>query len=218
MLEESGDDLADDNFGQNYQYTWIPCYSFTPYTSSTRYSINGNYRYFTSATDMVMEASLNLPSGAYLNLARLYYYDNSGGSLSMYLWREYLSNNWTTVASGSTSGTPGYSSLPLYCYHTIANGTNMYHIRVIGTAATSNLRFMGVRLFWKRQIRTGLSHPFNDIGGLPVEFRNSIAALYRSGITTGTSSTTFSPYNNLTRAQMAVFLARALGLHWAYPY
>jgi len=41
-----------------------------------------------------------------------------------------------------------------------------------------------------------------------------IEALYASGITAGCSPTTFCPNNPLTRVQMAVFLAKALGLHW----
>jgi len=39
-------------------------------------------------------------------------------------------------------------------------------------------------------------------------------ALAASGITVGYSDGTFRPTNPVTRAQMATFLARALGLHW----
>jgi S-layer homology domain len=62
-------------------------------------------------------------------------------------------------------------------------------------------------------IHTGPPHPFNDIGGLSTEFQDAIAALYQSGITTGTSPTTYSPDNPVTRAQVAAFFARALGLY-----
>ncbi len=41
-----------------------------------------------------------------------------------------------------------------------------------------------------------------------------IEALAASGITVGVTLTTFEPESNVTRAQMAVFLAKALGLHW----
>ena len=36
VLEEPGDDLetADESFGQLYQVTWIPCFSFVPYSLS----------------------------------------------------------------------------------------------------------------------------------------------------------------------------------------
>ena len=41
-----------------------------------------------------------------------------------------------------------------------------------------------------------------------------IEALAASGITSGCTATTFCPGNPVTRGQMAVFLASALGLHW----
>jgi hypothetical protein len=41
-----------------------------------------------------------------------------------------------------------------------------------------------------------------------------VEALYASNITTGCAAGTFCPDNNVTRAEMATFLARALGLHW----
>ena len=97
---------------------------------------------------------------------------------------------------------------------TIKNRDDTYYIKVVSPADGTKVSFYGVRLWWRRQIRTGLSHPFTDIGHLPAGFRNSIAALRASGITAGCETTKFCPDNPVTRAQMAVFLARALGLHW----
>ena len=216
--EEPGDDLeiSDGSFGQDWQVTWIPCYSFTPYSSNTKYATTGNYRHFTSTIDVAMDASINLPSGAYLSIARLYYRDNDGGTVNLIIWREYAPNNWTTLCEFHSSGTPNYTSSGINIGHTIANANNMYHARVTASQATNNLSFMGLRLYWRRQIRTGLSHPFTDIGHLPQLWQDSIAALRASGITSGTSSTTYSPDMNVTRGQMAVFLAKALGLYWSY--
>ncbi|MDH5422958.1 MAG: S-layer homology domain-containing protein, partial [Acidimicrobiia bacterium] len=42
-------------------------------------------------------------------------------------------------------------------------------------------------------------------------FEGDIEWLYSRGITQGTSATTFSPNNPVTRGQMAAFLHRALG-------
>jgi S-layer homology domain len=220
MLEEPGPDLeiSDDNFGQNYQYTWVPIFSFIGVSSNTGYEIYGNYIHFTSGTDKLMAASINLPSGAFLSLARFYYYDNHAGSVTCSIYRNTFPNTNTSLQSFTSSGAPGYVSAVLNINHTIQNGNGNYNIYVWGTEASHLLGFSGVRLFWKRQIRTGLPHPFNDIGGLSQNFQDSIAALYQSGITTGTTPTTYSPGNPVTRAQMAAFLARALGLHWAYPY
>ncbi|MCY4495323.1 MAG: S-layer homology domain-containing protein, partial [Acidimicrobiaceae bacterium] len=49
--------------------------------------------------------------------------------------------------------------------------------------------------------------PFNDIAESPTHADN-IARVYGLGITTGTSDTTYSPQDPVTRAQMASFLAR----------
>ncbi len=39
-------------------------------------------------------------------------------------------------------------------------------------------------------------------------------ALAASGITAGCDATNFCPNEPITRVQMAVYLAKALGLHW----
>jgi hypothetical protein len=67
---------------------------------------------------------------------------------------------------------------------------------------------------------TGLTLPapttsgFADIAGLSTEARNSISIVKTLGITTGTSATTFSPNNPVTRDQMAAFLIRTLQATW----
>ncbi len=57
---------------------------------------------------------------------------------------------------------------------------------------------------------TIVENPFTDIDN--VFSKDEILALYAAGITTGTSATTFSPNRNITRAQFAVMIARALNI------
>lgn len=56
--------------------------------------------------------------------------------------------------------------------------------------------------------------PFTDIkkNGSEVELYKAVSELYSQGIVFGTTSTTFSPYQNLTRGEAAYFLAEALKL------
>lgn len=54
------------------------------------------------------------------------------------------------------------------------------------------------------------SSPFADLGGLSAEAENAIQGLVALEVTNGTSATTFSPYSDVTREQMASFLARLL--------
>jgi SpoIID/LytB domain protein len=54
------------------------------------------------------------------------------------------------------------------------------------------------------------SSPFADLGGLSGEAVGAIQGLVKLQVTNGTSATTFSPYSDVTREQMASFLARLL--------
>jgi S-layer homology domain len=212
---------GDESFGRNYQSTWLAAQEFDPMDSGISYNRGpsgiGSFRCRTGGLNW-FDAPIKLPSGARLYIARLFYLDNVAGSVLFFLHRTSVSESngvapsVTQVGPQLTSGS-GYGNIGGTYSFTIANRYNIYNARV--NLPTGGC-VIGVRLFWQRQIRTGLSHPFVDIGGLSAEFQNSIAALYQSGITTGTSSITFSPNNPVTRGQFATFFARALGLHWAY--
>src|SRR4030095_14450947 len=52
--------------------------------------------------------------------------------------------------------------------------------------------------------------PFTDVPGTSTFFC-SIASAYYSGLTNGTTATTYSPSANVTRDQMAAFVTRTLG-------
>jgi S-layer homology domain len=76
--------------------------------------------------------------------------------------------------------------------------------------------FGGVRIFWRRQVSPPPDTPsFNDVLSDDPYFRY-VEALVASGITSGcaTNPPRYCPDAPLTRRQMAVFLAKALGLHW----
>jgi rRNA maturation protein Nop10 len=57
---------------------------------------------------------------------------------------------------------------------------------------------------------SGAGTKFIDTGGYSQEIGDAIACVYKLGITVGTSPTTFSPEEKVTRWQMAIFLARVL--------
>lgn len=73
-----------------------------------------------------------------------------------------------------------------------------------------------VRVIWHRQISAPPAAPtFADV---PVSdgFFQHVEALAASGITGGCGAGNYCPNASLTRAQMAVFLSKAFGLHWPY--
>ena len=59
--------------------------------------------------------------------------------------------------------------------------------------------------------------PFTDVGGVSFSAYGAINRLYELGVTTGTGDATFAPGALLSRAQMAVFITRALGHTNARP-
>jgi hypothetical protein len=56
---------------------------------------------------------------------------------------------------------------------------------------------------------------FNDVPTSDPAFQ-FVQALVAAGITSGCGGGNYCPDNPVTRRQMAVFLAKALGLHWPY--
>jgi hypothetical protein len=55
-------------------------------------------------------------------------------------------------------------------------------------------------------------HPFTDLGGESAATRDTIICLVNTGITQGTTPTTYSPGGTVTRRQMAVFIKRLADL------
>ena len=81
--------------------------------------------------------------------------------------------------------------------------------------AGSTAAFGGVRIVWHRQVAPPpASATFGDV---PTDalFFPYIEALAASAITGGCGGGNYCPDAPLTRGQMAVFLAKALGLHWS---
>jgi hypothetical protein len=88
---------------------------------------------------------------------------------------------------------------------------------VLGVHSESNpnLQFFGwVEIWWKRSVSPAPATA--TFGDVPTShpFFQFIEALAASGITGGCGSGNYCPDAPLTRGQMAVFLSKALGLHW----
>ncbi len=88
--------------------------------------------------------------------------------------------------------------------------------RLVLGGPTSELSIRHAELYYQLQISPapGVA-TFADVPVGAFGFQH-IEALAASGITGGCGGGNFCPNDPLTRAQMAVFLAKALGLHWPY--
>ena len=84
-------------------------------------------------------------------------------------------------------------------------------------ASSPNPEYFGsVEVWWRRSVSPApATASFNDV---PTShpFFQYVEALKASGITGGCAASPplYCPDNSLTRGQMLVFLAKALGVHW----
>jgi hypothetical protein len=94
-----------------------------------------------------------------------------------------------------------------------------YLVLDIEVAPSPNIMyFLGAQVVWRRTVSPAPgTASFNDV---PTShpFFQYVEALKASGITGGCQAAPplYCPDNPVTRGQMAVFLAKALGLHWPY--
>ena len=82
---------------------------------------------------------------------------------------------------------------------------------ITSTYAIETVTLAGLRLLDADEVGVDCSvaipHPFVDVAGTSFAF-DSVGCIYELEVTTGTSATTYSPVDFVTRAQMAAFIAR----------
>jgi hypothetical protein len=170
-------------------------------------------------------ATLRLPTGSLVTGMTVIYRDDSGQDLLVRLLQQWVTTAGTadTTQIGPTfqsSGTPGITAswMDIDPDHTIlyVDGLTAQSYVIRFTAmGDSALYLRGVIIGWNRQISPAPAvATFADVPVGAFGFQH-IEALAASGITAGCGGGNFCPNDTLTRAQMAVFLAKALGLHWA---
>ena len=183
---------------------------------------------YASGAPVLWEAPLPLPDGAVIQQVCLYLNDPSTGHAETALVMEEelpsggvapFSHSVAGVVSGAGLGYGFFCSNPLYWRvrnNADANGDGIinptsYRIEV---SASVNLGFGGVRIKWQRVVSPPpFTATFGDVPVSDSAFQH-IEALTASGITAGCGGGDYCPDATLTRRQMAVFLAKAVGLHW----
>jgi hypothetical protein len=164
----------------------------------------------------------DLPAGAQLVGLQLEACDtNATGHVNATLFRRTSPAGGNTSVGSVTTGdapTPGCvfvgsaSNLPAGEF--VNNATSSYFIRA-ELSATNNTTTLGaVRVFYR--LRVSPAPGSATFGDVPTSnpFFAFVEALVASGITGGCGGGNFCPDSPLTRGQMAVFLATALGLHF----
>jgi len=178
---------------------------------------------------------LDLPNGAAIDYVYAVVYDFDADGYWSFSFKGYEGAPFegtphvVTFQSGSTSGPdqPGYTAItlnvsPPVVVHEWADlygdGTPnvvSYNLELEALPSSlDTLAFWGAAVHWTRTISPApATATFPDV---PTNFWafQDIEALAASGITQGQPDGNFHPTDPVTRAQMATFLARALGLEW----
>jgi S-layer homology domain len=218
---------------------WIPASQFTGENGASWIEglSEGLFGYFYSAAagPASFHAHLPLPQGAYVDSWRAFYYDNSSANNFTIGFVKWYDDTTAAPVAGSTSidnfvssGTPGLTSHhqadgftvdlrePLPGSLLTRNQAADFYTFYVVMPADFNVQFKGVRVIWHRQVSPApATATFNDVPTSDPAFQY-IEALVAAGITSGcnTAPPQFCPDATLTRRQMAVFLSKALGLHW----
>jgi len=215
------------DFGPRPVTTSILAPAFTPKTSGVSWDDDpDSYRSVTGAPGglAAFKAALDLPDGARVDSIELDACDSDTiGYISLALARCTRDPGTsrmmcvpagTTVSTGGTD-TPGCGLFAMNDpIQAVDNATDSYLLYIVDDAFSPTTRFHGVRVTWRRQVAPGPATPtFGDVPSGHFAYR-FVEALARAQVTGGCAPSQFCPDAPVTRAQMAVFVAVALGLGW----
>ena len=197
-------------------YVSLSPWDFHPLNSSITYDFAQNPVGIYRTAGNTFEAPVRLPEGALVSYLELYSCGTGvAGALVTYFRAAKTDTTWSAV-QGPLSPASGCSVTSVTIAPVVIdNSTTSYNVDAVFGASNSALRLGGFRIGYKLQISPDpTTATFADVPvGHP--FHRFVEALYASGITGGCGGGNYCPDAPVTRGQMAVFLAGALGLHWA---
>jgi hypothetical protein len=218
---------APDEFGtSNYTVTMIGAGSFTPAsddnsTSPVYYTVPSRafVRGITLNADQHFYATVSIPSGAVIDNVGLESYCTAPGLAGVALTLIDRYGTTTPIAAFSCTQhgmDSDYVASPIG-FQLVRNVHNLLLIDVeLNDGATNFGQFSWVEIWWKRTVSPApATATFSDVPPSSPQFK-FVEALHAAGITAGCGGGNYCPDSPITRGQMAVFLATALGLHWPY--
>jgi hypothetical protein len=210
-----------------YNIEAISALSFLPEDSTLSYASGPDFfRYLTSGGGGVFLAGVTIPAGAVIDSVGLTTCDEPGQKWAATVLERVddgsiLNSNIVVQLLSTEHGpaapcTTDYNPVALdYLVTSNVRRTIQVFVTQVDTAATDGSeRFGSVEIWWHRTVSPAPgAATFNDVPtGHP--FFQYVEALAASGITGGCGNGNYCPDAPLTRGQMAVFLSKALGLHF----
>jgi hypothetical protein len=213
-------------FGSTETYYRISFSQFTVnngihYTDNGTGGWAGAFARYTTNGDFRMVSALQLPAGAMIDYVELDSCEfNATISTDMTMYDcNYRGDSCNVIpGTGVTApinvGACTSTSATITPYGPIDNYYREYIVEVVTPAGDGSESLSGVIIGYHIQVSPPPpSATFLDVPTTSPIFR-FVEALVASGITAGCDATHYCPASPLTRGQMAVYLATALGLSW----
>jgi hypothetical protein len=206
----------------------VPSYAFQGYSPSTDQITDDGFffRYFSTLGSRDMFAPvIGIPSGVIIDEVDLNDCSTGTGmTVGLFIgdWNQNLSGGIQEIAAFDTNPGCGIDSITGLNYEYPANlggqGTNpggpLFVTVYFHANVGSGNKFNDVAIYFHRIVSPSpTAATFADVPTSSPQFQ-FVEALVAAGITAGCGGGDYCPDNPVTRGQMAVFLAKALGLHW----
>jgi len=219
-VSEAADVDPTKEFGADTSITTLLSTSFAPRDAGY---VDDAYAYRSGSQPTVFRAGIDLPTGTQILSVEWEVCDFEPATFLQFIVRKCFRpippgdpGNCVVVAVVNSDSVLGCHTeiATAGSFNTIDNLEAVYMAEVTDPDAVATTGFRSARIRWRRQVSPApATATFTDVPSSHFAFRY-IEALSRAGITGGCAPGEFCPNRNLTRAEMAVFLATALGLHW----
>ena len=200
--------------------TTISAWEFELYQQDVTWSRSGFNRYVTDNSGCCLMAGVHLPNGAVITGFAVDGCDLSTAGEIYALFLSCSGGSCTYVVQSILTGDPEAPGCALFRVNLnppliVNNATTNYLFEFSNPDDLGgSVSFEAARVFYKLQVSPPPNTAtFNDVPTTHL-FCQYIEALAAAGVTAGCGGGNFCPDAPLTRGAMAVFLAKALGLHW----
>jgi hypothetical protein len=191
--------------------------AFKPVDTSFSYASNGFDIWPTSygGSHTLFEANVQVPEGAVIDYMYLDVCNANGVTTDIVAGGSVDGGDFINFSLPDTQGCYSVSS-PFIGYPVQENGTRVFDLFVNWNSAPidGSLQIEGAKVWWHRTVSPAPANSdFLDVPTSDPRFQ-FIEAIYNAGVTAGCGGGNYCPDAPLTRGQMAVFIAKALGLYW----
>ena len=161
-------------------------------------------------------APVNLPAGAMMDHIELDGCDSTFAADMLVRLYACAGGSCTVLYTAGSIGAEGCGRFPSPSQsYAVDNANSHYYIEARFGETTANVSLRSVRVFYRLRVSPApLTATFADVPTTH-PFHQFIEAVAAAGISAGCGNGNFCPNDPVTRGQLAVFLSRALGLHFA---